>query len=98
MSIQSAAHLLTEVCQGNGNITVLTGAGISAESGIPTFRGPEGFWTIGAKDYHPQEMATLAMFKKNPEAVWVWYLYRMGLCKQAQPNAGTWPWHPWNPI
>jgi NAD-dependent deacetylase len=80
--------LLTEVIQGKGNITVLTGAGISAESGIPTFRGPEGFWTIGAKDYHPQELATLAMFKKNPQAVWVWYLYRMGLCKRAQPNGG----------
>jgi len=79
---------LTEVIQGNGNITVLTGAGISAESGIPTFRGPEGFWTIGSDEYHPQEMATLAMFSRNPEAVWVWYLYRMGLCKKARPNSG----------
>jgi NAD-dependent deacetylase len=79
---------LTEVIQSNGNITVLTGAGISAESGIPTFRGPEGFWTIGAKEYHPQEMATFATFSRNPEAVWVWYLYRMGLCKRARPNVG----------
>jgi NAD-dependent deacetylase len=88
LNTKSANQLLTEVIQGNGRITVLTGAGISAESGIPTFRGPEGFWTIGSKDYHPQEMATFAMFCRRPEAVWVWYLYRMGLCKKARPNAG----------
>ncbi|WP_319408711.1 Sir2 family NAD-dependent protein deacetylase [uncultured Desulfosarcina sp.] len=88
MSIASANQLLTEVIQGNGSVTVLTGAGISAESGIPTFRGPEGFWIIGSKEYHPQEMATLAMFSRNPEAVWVWYLYRMDLCRKARPNAG----------
>ncbi len=70
----------------NQNFTVLTGAGISAESGIPTFRGPEGFWTIGSKNYTPQEMATFAMFSQNPEAVWAWYLYRLGVCLTAQPN------------
>ena len=79
---------MTEVIQGNGRITVLTGAGISAESGIPTFRGPVGFWTIGSKAYHPQEIATFAMFCRNPEALWGWYLYRMGLCKKARPNLG----------
>jgi len=88
MSIESATHVLTEVIQGNGKIIVLTGAGISAESGIPTFRGPEGFWTVGSREYHPQEMATFAMFSRDPESVWVWYLYRMGLCKKARPNAG----------
>lgn len=88
MNVESAIALLNEVVQDNGRVTVLTGAGISAESGIPTFRGPEGFWTIGSREYHPQEMATFAMFSKDPESVWVWYLYRMGLCKQAQPNAG----------
>jgi NAD-dependent deacetylase len=69
-------------------ITVLTGAGISAESGIPTFRGPEGYWTVGSAVYQPQEMATLTMFERDPEAVWAWYLYRMGVCQQADPNAG----------
>ena len=88
MTTKSSEHLLTEVIQGKGNITVLTGAGISAESGIPTFRGPEGFWTIGSRNYHPQEMATLAMFNRDPESVWAWYLYRMGLCQKARPNAG----------
>lgn len=69
-------------------VTVLTGAGISAESGIPTFRGPEGYWTVGSKVYHPQEMATLAMFRQTPEAVWQWYLYRLGVCQAARPNDG----------
>jgi NAD-dependent deacetylase len=69
-------------------ITVLTGAGISAESGIPTFRGPEGYWTVGSKVYQPQEMATLRMFRKCPFDVWAWYLYRLGICRQAEPNPG----------
>jgi NAD-dependent deacetylase len=88
MSIESATGMLREAIQGNKSITVLTGAGISAESGIPTFRGPEGFWTIGSRNYHPQEMATLAMFNRDPDSVWAWYLYRMGLCQKARPNAG----------
>lgn len=69
-------------------LTALTGAGISAESGIPTFRGPEGYWTVGAKEYQPQEMATYAMFRRAPEEVWAWYLYRRGVCRRAEPNAG----------
>lgn len=67
-------------------ITVLTGAGISAESGIPTFRGPEGYWTIGAREYQPQEMATFTMFSSHPLDVWQWYLYRMHICNAAYPN------------
>ena len=69
-------------------IIVLTGAGISAESGIPTFRGPEGYWTVGAKEYHPQEMATYAMFNQQADEVWKWYLYRLSVCRNAEPNAG----------
>jgi NAD-dependent deacetylase len=72
----------------NKNITVLTGAGISAESGIPTFRGPEGYWTIGSKEYHPQEMATYAMFTEHPDEIWKWYLYRLSVCGNAKPNQG----------
>lgn len=88
MSLSSAKRLLARVIEEKGTITVLTGAGVSAESGIPTFRGPEGFWTVGAAVYQPQEMATFRMFTINPEPVWEWYLYRMGLCKKARPNAG----------
>lgn len=79
--------ILEEVKEKRGNITVLTGAGISAESGIPTFRGREGYWTVGSKEYHPQEMATLYMFQQHPYEVWQWYLYRKTICAEASPNA-----------
>jgi NAD-dependent deacetylase len=81
-------NVLGEIAGGSGKITVLTGAGISAESGIPTFRGPEGYWTVGSKVYQPQEMATFWMFTQQPDEVWRWYLYRMGICGAAQPNPG----------
>ncbi len=81
-------NLLKDITQKKGNITILTGAGISAESGIPTFRGPEGYWTVGSTVYQPQEMATFAMFSRIPDEVWKWYLYRMGICRGAEPNAG----------
>ena len=68
-------------------IVVLTGAGISAESGIPTFRGKEGYWTVGSREYHPQELATHAAFEQMPWDVWAWYLYRRGVCRSAAPNA-----------
>lgn len=70
-----------------GRVIALTGAGISAESGIPTFRGQEGYWTIGAREYHPQELATRAAFEEMPWSVWAWYLYRRGVCRRAAPNA-----------
>lgn len=70
-----------------GHILVLTGAGVSAESGIPTFRGKEGYWTIGSRDYQPQELATNAAFTQMPWEVWAWYLYRRSVCRAAAPNA-----------
>ena len=82
------SNLLPDFKYGSGRITVLTGAGISAESGIPTFRGPEGYWTVGSKEYHPQEMATYRMFTIQPDEVWKWYLYRIEVCRKAEPNPG----------
>lgn len=79
---------LREIARARGSVTVLTGAGISAESGIPTFRGKEGYWTVGSENYLPQEMATRAMFERAPEEVWRWYLYRFGVCADALPNEG----------
>ena len=79
---------LKEFVRGGGRLTVLTGAGISAESGIPTFRGPEGYWTVGSREYQPQEMATYLMFSREPWEVWRWYLYRLGICARAVPNPG----------
>jgi NAD-dependent deacetylase len=80
--------IIDDVKRARGRVVALTGAGISAESGIPTFRGAEGFWVVGSRNYMPQEMATHAMFLRSPEEVWRWYLFRFGICRDAQPNAG----------
>jgi NAD-dependent deacetylase len=82
------AKILEEIRVAKGRVVALTGAGISAESGIPTFRGTEGYWVVGSRNYLPQEMATREMFDRKPEEVWRWYLYRFGVCRAAQPNAG----------
>lgn len=79
-------QLLDQGLAGGGPVVILTGAGISAESGIPTFRGEEGYWTVGSEHYHPQEMATNEAFQRMPEEVWRWYLYRRSVCRQADPN------------
>jgi NAD-dependent deacetylase len=70
-----------------GPVVFLTGAGISAESGIPTFRGAEGYWRVGSRNYQPMEMATRSAFEAMPEEVWRWYLYRRSVCRAARPNA-----------
>ncbi len=69
-------------------LSVLTGAGISAASGIPTFRGKEGYWVVGSRNYQPQEISTLAMFEELPLEVWKWFLFRKTACAQARPNEG----------
>jgi NAD-dependent deacetylase len=82
------AEILAEVGDSQGTVVVLTGAGISAESGIPTFRGTDGYWVVGSRNYLPQEMATREMFDRRPDEVWRWYLCRFGACAAAEPNAG----------
>jgi NAD-dependent deacetylase len=67
---------------GATSLAVLTGAGISAESGVPTFRGAGGLW----KDYKPEELANPEAFAKNPKLVWEWYNWRRELIAKAQPN------------
>lgn len=64
----------------------ITGAGVSAESGIPTFRGEDGFWTIGSKNYTPQEMATRAMYENNPAEFLTWYYKRFVAYRNHGPN------------
>jgi NAD-dependent deacetylase len=63
-------------------ITVITGAGISAESGVPTFRGKNGLW----KNFKPEELATPFAFQKNPKLVWEWYNWRRNLISKCKPN------------
>lgn len=64
----------------------ITGAGVSSESGIPTFRGEDGFWTIGSKNYTPQEMATRYMYENNPAEFLVWYYKRFVKYRNSSPN------------
>jgi NAD-dependent deacetylase len=78
---------LRQLLDAPGLVLWLTGAGISAESGIPTFRGKEGYWRVGSRNYRPEEMATWGAFQEMPEEVWAWYLYRRGVCRAAEPNA-----------
>jgi NAD-dependent deacetylase len=61
---------------------VLTGAGISAESGVPTFRGAGGLW----RNYRPEELATPEAFARNPGLVWEWYRWRRGIVRGCAPN------------
>ena len=65
-------------------MAILTGAGISAESGVPTFRGAGGLW----KNYKPEELATPEAFAKDPRLVWEWYNWRRELIAKALPNPG----------
>lgn len=67
------------------HVTVLTGAGISAESGIPTFRDAQtGLWS----KFRANDLATVAGFERDPVSVWNWYAERHQAALQAQPNAG----------
>lgn len=75
---------LIEIIQNTKRVVVLTGAGISAESGIPTFRGKEGLW----KTYRAEELATPYAFHQNPKLVWEWYDWRRGLIAYKEPNYG----------
>ena len=65
----------------------ITGAGVSASSGIPTFRGNDGFWTVGSKNYTPQEMATRVMYENNPADFLLWYFKRFASYRNVKPNA-----------
>lgn len=65
-------------------VVVLTGAGISAESGVPVFRGAGGLW----RQFRPEQLATPEAFGRQPELVWEWYLWRRARIAAVHPNAG----------
>jgi len=77
-------QLVKERLKNSKNIVILTGAGISAESGVPTFRGKDGLW----RNYDPMELATPAAFNNNPKLVWEWYNWRREIVSKTQPNQG----------
>lgn len=77
-------HKAKTVLDQADNVVVLTGAGISAESGVPTFRGEDGLW----RSYKAEELATPEAFRRNPELVWEWYNWRRRLISETEPNAG----------
>lgn len=76
---------LAEAVRGASSIAVLTGAGISAESGVPTFRDAQtGLW----QSYRPEDLATPEAFDRDPELVWRWYAWRRELISGVEPNEG----------
>ena len=70
----------------SGKTLYITGAGVGADSGIPTFRGEDGYWTIGSANYTPQEMATRRMYTGNPGQFLLWYYRRFASYRNVPPN------------
>ncbi len=70
--------------QGSKHLVVLTGAGISAESGVPTFRGSDGLW----RNFRAEDLATPEAFRRDPKLVWEWYDWRRAKVAQTRPNPG----------
>jgi len=77
-SVSQAAEVISE----SRHLVALTGAGISKESNVPTFRGEDGLW----REYNAMELATPSAFARNPELVWEWYSWRQGLIASCEPN------------
>jgi NAD-dependent deacetylase len=78
-NLARARRLLNEA----PHVLVLTGAGVSAESGVPTFRGEDGLW----KNFRPEELATPQAFARDPDLVWEWYAWRRARLARCEPNA-----------
>lgn len=76
--------ILIEKLSKANSVAILTGAGVSAESGIKTFRDPDGLWA----KFNPAELASVNGFMANPELVWEWYSMRMDVIRNSEPNKG----------
>lgn len=83
MDREAAIEALRARLAGARAVTVLTGAGISADSGVPTFRGADGLW----RSYRAEDLATPEAFARNPTLVWEWYNWRRELIATKRPNA-----------
>ncbi len=82
MALDADLRALARRLSPAARITVLTGAGVSAASGVPTFRGPGGLW----KDFRPEDLATPEAFARDPRTVWEWYDWRRQLVARCRPN------------
>jgi len=82
--LRSLVARLANLIRTHQPCVVLTGAGISTESGIPDFRSPTGIWA----KYDPMEYATISAFRRDPVKVWEFYALRFRALTEAQPNAG----------
>jgi NAD-dependent deacetylase len=76
-------ELVERIKKPNARITVLTGAGVSAASGVPTFRGADGLW----RNFRPEALATAEAFGRDPKLVWEWYAWRRFRIAACEPNA-----------
>jgi NAD-dependent deacetylase len=83
-AVEDSVSALAALVRARQRCVVLTGAGISTESGIPDFRSPAGIWA----EYDPMDYATIAAFRRDPVKVWEFYALRFEVLTQAEPNAG----------
>ncbi len=81
---QTSVQHLAAALRAARAVVALTGAGMSAESGVPTFRGPGGLW----RQYRPEDLATPDAFERDPGLVWEWYRWRRDRIRGAEPNPG----------
>jgi NAD-dependent deacetylase len=83
MTMQISSRLKSLLCP-ETRVVVFTGAGVSVESGVPTFRGKDGLW----QQYRVEELATIQAFEANPKLVWEWYISRREGIAKVEPNPG----------
>jgi NAD-dependent deacetylase len=76
--------IFIDALRNSRHVVALTGAGVSAESGVPTFRGKDGWW----RQRNPMELATFEAFTRDPKTVWEWYMYRRDIIRTISPNPG----------
>jgi NAD-dependent deacetylase len=84
MSLDTEIGALAEKLRGARRVVALTGAGVSAESGVPTFRGADGLW----RNHRPEDLATPRAFARDPRLVWEWYDWRRQKVAACAPNEG----------